>query len=246
MKSTVIPYKIYQQLSPEMKKHLEQRGNYIVTDIPTMDGRDTAVVKVPEKKYTIEDHFNRHLKGSLAVWDNQRSDRIEFNPSREEYEYIPEQKVYGGRSKKFTIKHWIEESPYKPSYDDLLENSKATREAIEEKEREYIELEARRAINKRFKGEKERYEYKHPFEEQHIEELTYQEFDNLRFLDKIRGLFGIPLKQKFYNKKGNFKVVDFHDEELGKANNLKDAIFIFKQTYKYCKDEDALPFIIEE
>lgn len=34
--------------------------------------------------------------------------------------------------------------------------------------------------------------------------------------------------------------------ELIKANNLKDAIFIFKQTYKYCRDEDALPFIYED
>ena len=231
MKSTVIPYKIYQQLSPEMKKHLEQRGNYIVTDI--IAGQETQVY-IP-------------MKGSLTHWDVNRVGRIVLNPA-------------------------VGENPYKPSYDNLLENSKATREAIEQKEREtkdnidrYLailhgqELKSQKKYPNVFipPQEEQMFEYD-IFRNQHIKEarearteLEYEQekIDRIGIIPYVLGNIARQiglLPKETPNKKGNFKIVDFHNEELGKANNLKDAIFIFKQVYKYCRDEDALPFIYEE
>lgn len=215
-----LTWKEYEALTPEFAKHLEQRGGYTITNYPTIGGTDNAVINIP-------------IKGSLTHWDVNRVGRIVFNHEIDEYEY----------------------SPYKPSYDNLLENSKATREAIEEKEREYHDkIVVEEILKKRFKGEGERYEDKYSFTDQHIkgivnpeeDELTDEEIDSLSFLNLLRYLFFGTRPKETLNKKGNFKVVDFHDEELGKANNLKDAIFIFKQVYKYCRDEDALPFIYEE
>jgi len=176
----------------------------------------------------VERKSNIPMQAKLQVWDDSRVDRI-----------VPSYSI-------------------KQSYDNLLENSKVTRDAIKEKEEEY-----RRLLLKGLPlNERQKVEYD-MFRSQHIKELDRQaargartelEYEQEKIdrigviayvLENIARQIGL-LPKETPNKKGNFRIVDHYDKELGKANNLKDAIFIFKQTYKYCKDEDALPFIYED